>query len=297
MMRRLVVTDEWHNVRADRFLAHVLPRSLVHKQLRLGRIKLAHDAPPLTHSDRVVRDQVLLVPDALFDDVQRPAPREPTAQELEATQKMILFSNRDLVAIDKPRGLASQAGVGVRHRHVAAALFPALRRILGDAESPRIVHRLDRDASGVLVLARSRPAAAALSAALVEHRWHKEYVALVRGAPPQGAGSIRNQLLKHNVATARDAHTDYRVLDARGDVSLLSLIPHTGRQHQLRIHCAQSLRTPILGDTKYGTPDLESGEACLYLHAHRLRLSLSAHQEIEIEAPIPPEFRERLSKH
>lgn len=290
-MRRIVVNDDWHNVRADRFLATLLPRSLVNKQLRLGRILV--NETPLTHADRLLAGQHLSIPERLFNSPPPAIVKVPHSNEIESIRKLILFSNHDLVAIDKPCGLASQGGVGVGARHVGAALFPALRHILGDADLPRIVHRLDRDVSGVLVLARSRRAAAALSAALAAHSWQKQYVALVRGTPSGAAvGSIHNRLLRHGETTARDAHTDYRVLESRGDVSLLSLTPRTGRQHQLRIHCAEALHTPILGDAKYGAAALETGERRLFLHSHRIRLS----NEIEIESPIPVEFRKRLEQ-
>jgi 23S rRNA pseudouridine1911/1915/1917 synthase len=104
---------------------------------------------------------------------------------------------------------------------------------------------------------------------------------------------FKNRLLRHGETTPRDAHTDYRVLESHNNISLLSLTPHTGRQHQLRIHCAESLHTPILGDTKYGSSSsLESGEQRLFLHSHRIRLS----KEIEIESSIPIEFQERIEK-
>jgi 23S rRNA pseudouridine955/2504/2580 synthase len=292
-MRRIVVNDDWHNVRADRFLASLLPRSLVNKQIRLGRIIL-NDEKKLSHSDRLISGQSVSIPEQFFLSSSSSKTKVNQSIDIESIRKLILFSNKDLIAIDKPCGMASQGGVGVGARHIGAALFPALREILGDTDLPRIVHRLDRDVSGVLVLARTRRAAASLSAALAAHEWQKQYIALVRGIPSGSSiGSIQNRLLRHGETTPRDAHTDYRVLESHNNISLLSLTPHTGRQHQLRIHCAESLHTPILGDTKYGSSSsLESGEQRLFLHSHRIRLS----KEIEIESSIPIEFQERIEK-
>lgn len=308
-MQRFVVNADWHGVRVDRFLDHALPRtvtkSLVQKSIRLGKIRIgvvgaevSSSLSRVKHSDRVANGQQIFVPLSIIQ--QQNATKSipvPTAADIEFAKRLILLEHRDFVAINKPRGLASQGGVGVI-RHVGTQLFPALQHVLGDPELPRIVHRLDRDASGVLVFARSRAAAAALSRSLADHRWNKQYVALVRGAPSQQEGSIQNRLLKYNDPRPRDAITEFRVLEQRAGLALISLSPRTGRQHQLRIHCAQSLRSPILGDTKYGDRGLESGEKHLFLHSWRLELPLltdsDSKKSITIEAPIPLEFLERI---
>lgn len=315
VMQRFVVNGDWHGVRIDRFLDHALPKtvtkSLVQKSIRLGRIQTssaasAHDEEAsltsIRHSShRVVNGQQIFVPLSIIQskaDAASSKPTTPTLADIEFTKQLILHKHRDFVAINKPRGLASQGGVGVV-RHLGTHVFPALQHVLGDQELPRIVHRLDRDASGVLVLARSRTAAAALSRSLAEHNWQKHYVALVRGSPIQQEGSIQNRLLKYSDPRPREAITEFRVLEQRANLALISLSPRTGRQHQLRIHCAQSLQSPILGDTKYGDHALESGESQLYLHAWRLELPLidsssSSSSSIAIEAPIPFEFFERI---
>lgn len=314
-MQRFVVNADWHGVRIDRFLDHALPKtvtkSLVQKSIRLGKIQTsaAHDEQAaaslssIKHSShRVVNGQQIFVPLSIIqskaDIASKSATTTPTMADIEFTKPLILYKHRDFVAINKPRGLASQGGVGVV-RHLGTQVFPALQHVLGDQELPRIVHRLDRDASGVLVLARSRTAAAALSRSLAEHNWQKHYVALVRGSPIQQVGSIQNRLLKYNDPRPREAITEFRVLEQRANLALIALSPRTGRQHQLRIHCAQSLQSPILGDTKYGDRELESGESHLYLHSWRLELPLidsaaASSSSIAIEAPIPFEFFERI---
>lgn len=250
-------------LRLDRFLAHALPKrtsiSLLQKLIRVGDVRV---------DERRVRDSALRLALGQTISVRVPAPTAAAARaaavspkHLELARSMMIHVDADVVALNKPTGWCTQGGVRVRH-HIGQ-LYPALQQLLGDAEAPRLVHRLDRDASGVLVLARSRASAAALGAALLQRRWTKEYVALVAGVPPSASGTIETSI------DGQTAASTYRVLDGRvGGHSLLSLSPLTGRKHQLRIHCARDLRTPIVGDSLYG------GEAHtrLMLHAERVVL-------------------------
>jgi 23S rRNA pseudouridine955/2504/2580 synthase len=210
-----------------------------------------------------------------------------------------------MLAIDKPAGLAVQGGSKtLKHLDgmLAALQFDA-------PEPPRLVHRLDRDTSGVLLLARTRQAAKHLTALFRSRDMRKIYWAVVVGRPQAEEGDIRLALAKRvgrpgegeerMVVDEKDgepARTLYRLLDSAGNkVSLLELEPLTGRTHQLRVHC-QAIDTPILGDGKYGGEEALLAAVAdarrLHLHARRLVLPHpSGKGELAIDAQPPPHFR------
>jgi 23S rRNA pseudouridine955/2504/2580 synthase len=182
------------------------------------------------------------------------------SRDLAALRASVLFRDDAVIAIDKPAGLAVQGGSG-QHRHLDAML-DGLR--FGSAERPRLVHRLDKDTSGVLLLARTAAAARKLTAAFKGKSTRKVYWALVAGAPPEPRGLIDLPLFKAGAAggekmtaaeDGKSAQTLYQVVQTRkaagAAVSWLVLMPLTGRTHQLRAHCAL-LGAPILYDGKYG---------------------------------------------
>ncbi|MEM1385218.1 MAG: RluA family pseudouridine synthase, partial [Pseudomonadota bacterium] len=231
----------------------------------------------------------------------------------EAIQATVLYRDDHVLVIDKPPGLAVQGGTG-QHRHLGAML-PALR--FERQEDPRPVHRLDKDTSGLLVLARTGVAAVALSRAFRSRAVEKIYLAAVAGRPDPLAGRIRYGLVKAGgkgsekmrvlhpddvgaTEGARTAMTDYRVLEAAAQrASAVALRPVTGRTHQLRAHMA-ALGTPIAGDGKYGGRGQENkgdgwgaglgGALSRKLHLHAARLVLPhpvEERSLMLTAPLP----------
>jgi len=268
-----------------------VPHSLIEKLLRTGKLRI--DGKRARAGARLIPGQILRVPTI---ESQR-APAKPGASppvgrpvgrdEARRLKESVLYRDAHVLAINKPAGLAVQGGTRtVRHLD---AMLDILQ--FENPERPRLVHRLDKDTSGVLLLARSAPAAASLTREFRRKEARKVYWALVVGVPRPRQGRIDLALTKQTsgrggerMAVAKEdegkrAVTHYRVVEAAGSrVAWLELTPLTGRTHQLRAHCA-ALGTPILGDGKYG------GEAAhIFSEDWGRRLQLLA-REISVQGP------------
>jgi 23S rRNA pseudouridine955/2504/2580 synthase len=224
-------------------------------------------------------------------------------------QRLVIYRDDHVLVLNKPFGLPVQGGPGIT-RHLDGML-DALR--FGSPDRPRLVHRLDRDTSGVLVLARTPGVAAKLAAAFRSRDMDKIYWAVVAGRPVPVEGRIDLPLKRtggprgeRTVPADRDdkeaarAITDYRTLDhAARKLAWLELKPLTGRTHQLRVHCV-AIRAPILGDVKYAEPDqnnafsavVEGLSTDMHLHARALRLPHPAGGTLLVEAELPPHMSE-----
>jgi 23S rRNA pseudouridine955/2504/2580 synthase len=197
----------------------------------------------------------------------------------------IVFENEDCLVINKPAGLATQGGERV---------VSSLDAILAELRSPRplLVHRLDKDTSGLILVAKTRTSAARFSALLAGQRGvSKQYLAVCAGSPRAESGSITLDLDVHGVV--KRAETRYKRLSGHQDFSLLELELGTGRMHQIRRHLAQT-GNPILGDDKYGDFSLnktlrKTGLKRLLLHASRLIVS-DGDLSLDISAPLPDYF-------
>lgn len=292
-------------VRLDRWFGRRFPQ-LTHgrleKLLRTGQVRV--DGARVKASHRLEAGQQIRVP-PLPEAAAPPPDRRPVAvSDDDAAELRALVLHRDdqVIVLDKPAGLAVQGGTG-KQRHLDGML-DALRFDAG--ERPRLVHRLDQDTSGVLVLARTAAAARHLTAAFRGSEVRKVYWAVVVGVPKPEQGRLDLALVKRRGA-ARErvrvddeeglrAVTDYAVVDrARRVAAWVALRPVTGRTHQLRAHCA-ALGTPILGDGKYGGHGafLEGIELArrLHLHARQVRLPHPSGRLLTVVAPLPPHMAE-----
>lgn len=304
-VRLIEVAPDEAGVRLDRWFRRRFPalgHGRLEKLLRTGQIRI--DGKRAKAGARLEAGQQVRVPPNAQSEAPAPEPRaapiEVAAGEVAALRDRVIFRDDDLIVLDKPAGLAVQGGSGV-HRHLDAML-DGLR--FDAVERPRLVHRLDRDTSGVLLLARNARAAAALGVAFRDRLIRKIYWALVAGvpAPRRGeiaialgkAGSAGRERMREDAASTKPATTRYAVREtADPGVAWLILEPLTGRTHQLRAHCA-SLGTPILNDGKYGGRaaylDAIDESKRLHLHARSLRLPekvLGVTGTRRFEAPLP----------
>ena len=224
-----------------------------------------------------------------------------SAEDTAFVRGLVIFEDADILVLNKPAGLSSQGG---------RIAVPTLDELLGafakpSGVKPRLVHRLDRDTSGVILAARSQPAAAFLGKAMMARRFRKTYLAIVGpGAPEPAAGAIEAPLIRQGIgreayvrvsdpaaAGAQAAFTRYRTLKSDAFAALVELNPRTGRMHQLRVHMA-SIGRPIAGDARYGGALAVGGRAVprLMLHALALTFPHPAGGERRIEAPPPADM-------
>ncbi|MCX4349132.1 MAG: RluA family pseudouridine synthase [Alphaproteobacteria bacterium] len=212
---------------------------------------------------------------------------------------LVIYKDDNIIVLNKPSGLAVQGGTNTT-RHIDGML-EALK--FGLPEKPKLVHRIDKDTSGVLVLARNRTWADKLTKAFREHKLPKTYLVLVNHAPKQTSGEIKAPLEKigeKSIVTSegKPAVTTYEVLDEVGDkFALLSASPLTGRTHQIRAHM-EYIGCPIVGDDKYFGGDSRQKYAAfpdkLYLHAYKIDLSAIYNKQIVIKAALPEHFKKAL---
>jgi 23S rRNA pseudouridine955/2504/2580 synthase len=300
---RAVSGDE-ADIRLDRWFRRHFPQAtqgLVQRLCRTGQIRI--DGRRAGADTRLLPGQSVRIPPLPPPTAPQPVHTPPSAETAAEVANMVLYQDSDLFVLNKPPGLPTQGGPGIK-RHLDAML-DALRD--GAADRPRLVHRLDRDTSGVLVVARTPGVAAKLAAALRTRTVEKVYWAVVAGRPVPVAGRIERDLVRVDgfrgeraaVAGPYDkdtAHsiTDYQTLEHAGrKFAWLELRPLTGRTHQLRVHCA-ALGAPILGDAPYGieregrnTALAEGFADTLHLLARRIVLPHPAGGSLAVEAPLP----------
>lgn len=319
----LEVAEDADGQRLDRWLKRVFPhvtQGRIEKMCRKGELRI--DGARAKANTRVVAGQAIRVPP--LPNEERRAPDRPKISDQDAAmiQSAVLYKDDDLIALNKPPGLPTQGG-SKQTLHVDG-LAEAL--CFGLPTKPKLVHRLDKDTSGVLVLARHTKAAAWLSRAFQTKRTRKIYWAAVAGVPnpregtiqmglvkqaghgPHGAGEKMVAIHPRDVAEtngAKNATSDYMTLEHVGQrAAWVALQPVTGRTHQLRAHMA-AIRHPIVGDGKYGTNAQENlgdgwgaqlgGDVSrkLHLHARFLRVENPVTgQKLAITAPLPKHMKE-----
>ena len=228
---------------------------------------------------------------------------EPGVLEPEQIALVLAYEDEHLLVVDKPAGLVVHPAGGYQSGTLVHGLL-ALGAAGGEPERPGIVHRLDRDTSGLLVVARSEEAHARLSRAIRERQVDRRYLALVRGAPRSRSGRItaaigrdRRDRTRHSLdtETPREAVTWFEVRERLGERTLLDVRLETGRTHQIRVHL-EALELPVSGDPIYGVAR-DLGLERQFLHADRLSFEhpfTGAH--VALESPLPPDLSEALAR-
>jgi 23S rRNA pseudouridine955/2504/2580 synthase len=298
------ITREEDGIRLDRWFRRHYP-GLTHgrleKLLRTGQIRV--DGKRAGASDRLAAGgRVRLPPQVTLGGLEEKPHRAPAPDmNGESLQDLVIYMDGSVIVINKPPGLATQGGSGLT-RHIDGMLDSL---VFEKKQRPRLVHRLDRDTSGVLVIARNASAAASLSASLAHRDASKIYWALTCGVPKPKRGRIRAALAKEagprgrermtvaeaGDAAAKESVTDYAVMgEAGGEYAWVAVKPLTGRTHQIRVHLA-SIGTPVVGDFKYGGAEARGrGELADKLHLHARSIDIAKPDDagrLFVTAPLP----------
>ncbi len=307
----ITVTDGDDGLRLDRWFKHHFPNvsyGYLQKLLRSGQVRV--DSRRVQANARLSAGAEVRVPQRVRDATSTQSDSKAAQKQTPKTSKddcafiesLVLFEDKHLLVLNKPFGLAVQGGSNTP-RHVDGLLAGMTDRF---KERPRLVHRLDRDTTGVLLIAKSRQAASRLGRVFQSRSAAKTYWALVNGVPKPPQGKVAVPLVKASGPEgdrvrkaapgeqdrAMHATTHYAVIDRVGHkAAWLSLKPVTGRQHQLRAHMAL-IYCPITGDNKYGGDErmpAENMRARLHLHARRLVLKhpFEQGQTLDVTAPLP----------
>ena len=301
-MQTVTVTSDEGGMRVDRFFEARFPGlsfSHIQRIIRKGEVRV--NGRRIEPKDRLEAGQAVRIPPLRLDQ-PKPAPADSETDKTRAfLQSILLYQDADVLVLNKPMGLAVQGGSGTT-RHLDGML-DALRDPHG--QRPRLVHRLDKDTAGCLLVAKSRFAAAALAKTFRSRAARKVYWALVAGVPKPRQGRISTFLAKeereeesfmriaaHGEKGASHAVTYYAVVETAGQqLAWLSLKPVTGRTHQLRAHLAH-IGHPIVGDPKYFSKEnwqLPGGmQNRLHLLARRIVVPHPRGGVIDVSAPLPP---------
>jgi len=307
-VRQFTVGIDDDGIRLDRWFKRHLPDAsfnIVSRWARTGQLRV--DGARATPGDRIQAGQVIRVPPA--EPVQattaksKKARPQLTPEQMEFAESMVIHRDAQAMVINKPPGLATQGGTKT-HDHVDQLLDG----LYYDLDTrPKLVHRLDKDTSGALVLARTARAAAYFSKSFSGRTARKTYWAIIMGVPSIEDGFIDLPLGKQpgtggekmqvDEEEGQPARTRYRVIDRAGNrAAWVELQPHTGRTHQLRVHMA-AIGHPIVGDGKYGLAEaFLSGSISrkMHLHSRRIRIDHPDGGKLDVTADLPTHFAETL---
>ncbi|MBP7276153.1 MAG: RluA family pseudouridine synthase [Kiritimatiellae bacterium] len=295
-----IITPEARGLRLDSWLSQALPehsRSRWQQLIETGHVRL-NGQPPKARQ-KLKGGEIL---------EWEPPPPEPTELLPESIPLDVLYEDADLIVINKPPGLVVHPAPGHQQGTLVNALLAHCDHLsgIGGKQRPGIVHRLDRDTSGVMVMAKTEAAHRRLSEQFKGRDVSKEYAAIVWGRPQPSQGTVRTliardphhrQRMSVHVARGRTAVTHYTTEEELGEVSRLRIRIETGRTHQIRVHLAY-LGHPVVGDAQYGKctqKNARLGVARQMLHAARLSFQHPGTGErVEFEATWPPDFQNLL---
>jgi 23S rRNA pseudouridine955/2504/2580 synthase len=309
----MTVERDDDGIRLDRWFKRHYPavgHGLLEKLLRTGQVRV--DGKRAKSGDRIARGQILRLPpqvqkspaaEAKLSTGGGKAVAKSGDRDKKSAEDLVIYMDSSVLVLNKPAGLATQGGSGIRE-HVDGMLD---HLTFEKKQRPKLVHRLDKDTSGVLVVARTTSVAALLSESLRLRTATKIYWALTKGMPNPPSGRIKSALAKEGgfgphgrdermTAVEEDsdgakfAITDYVVLGQAGEeFAWVAVKPVTGRMHQIRVHLA-SIGTPIVGDFKYGGTEVRGRGAIenkLHLHARSIDIAHPGEGRLQVTAPLP----------
>ncbi|WP_456446917.1 23S rRNA pseudouridine(955/2504/2580) synthase RluC [Thiolapillus sp.] len=304
-VRHVTVDERGDGQRIDNFLLRELkgvPRALVYRLLRKGEVRVNKGRAKAGR--KLVAGDVVRIPPVRLPDPASPG--NPSRNLIERIEKTIIYEDNLLLILNKDSGLAVHGGSGI-----SFGVIELLRASRPQEKSLELAHRLDRDTSGCLMLAKKRSALRTLQQLQREGRVRKRYLALLAGRWSRDRQQVKAPLKKNTLksgervvrvdAAGKDAHTEFRVLKRFSNATLVEAELKTGRTHQIRVH-ARYLGTPILGDEKYGDEEANRrfrnlGLKRLFLHAASLRFPWPDRDEAyAFEAPLSPELQRLLDK-
>ena len=278
MMFQVMPTKQRLDIHLSTTFDPSISRSLWQKYIKAGHVSVNH--------------QVVTTPKFEVDETDEIAVNLPE-QEQASAELPVLYEDDDVIVVNKPSGLLTHAKGGLSTEPTVAEIIRPKTSFASDTDRPGIVHRLDRDTSGILIIAKTADAAAHLQRQFAQRTTKKTYLAVTDGVPKLAAAKIDLPIGRNPSAPStfrvdpngKPAQTTYRVLTVTKNQALIELKPTTGRTHQLRVHMAH-LNTPILGDRVYGKPNASR----LMLHAHTLEITLPSGERKTFEAAVPEEF-------
>lgn len=287
-----IITEEYENLRAHNVISKIIKNFsyvFLQKLFRTNRIKINNKK--INSDYRVKKGDIIKIYSNVFPEQHLIKKSSYNEKMINQFKEMIIFENENFIAINKPINLAVQMGTRVQ---ICVETFTKEYQSYKNCECCKLTHRIDKDTSGILLIAKNQKTTRKITELFRENKIKKTYLAVVDGKIKEG-GIIENYINKFEEKmkiseTGQIAITQYHPLiinDTSEEFkyySLLELTPKTGRKHQLRVHCAESLHAPILGDKKYNKHILHD---VLFLHAYKIQIE---YFKIEIIAPIPKYF-------
>ena len=235
----------------------------------------------------------------LSKDNNNKKPIQNYIEEIETLKKSIIFQDENLVVINKPNGYPVQGGSKVNFN-----IDLVLPYLIDRVNKPRLVHRIDKDTTGILVIAKTKKVASVITSLFKHYEVKKKYFALVIGTPASTTGNIKLPLKKKNtygmekmevdIRSKSNSETFYKILESKNNLSLIELMPKTGRKHQIRVHM-QNINHPILGDKKYFNDKDLSNQRNIKLHLHAKEIDFYLNKKrYLIKASLPSHFKKTL---
>ena len=300
MSKLLLIDEELAGKRLDKFLNHEFDISFgaIQKIIRQKQVKVNNQKVDAAHK-LLAGDQI-----EIFCNLALRAKNSESKSQIRATTisdfnikkiiSRIIYKDQNLIAIDKPSGLSTQGGSGVDY-----SVDDLLKHLKFErTENPKLVHRLDRDTSGILLIARNKQVAEMMFQIFKEKQIQKTYLALVKGEFNKKSGIInipirkkfigKNEKVYRDEIEGKEAITEYETIKNFTDISLMKLKPITGRTHQLRVHCKE-LGHPIINDVKYGGKEVIRKDIAknMCLHAYKIEIDDYYGQKLVITTNVP----------